>query len=47
MIWQKEITLPPFRKGFQLVTKLITRELPELPDQGLLHVFLKHTSGSL
>jgi secondary thiamine-phosphate synthase enzyme len=47
MIWQKEITLPPFRKGYHLVTKMITRALPELPDQGILHIFLKHTSAAL
>lgn len=47
MIWQKEITLPPFGRGFHLVTSHIVRELPALPEAGLLSVLLKHTSAAL
>ncbi len=50
MTWfQKTISLPPMRRGFHLITHLVTRELPEI-DQlrvGLLHVFIQHTSASL
>jgi secondary thiamine-phosphate synthase enzyme len=45
MIFQKEITLPPFPRGFHLITYHITRELPK--SSGLLNVFIKHTSASL
>jgi secondary thiamine-phosphate synthase enzyme len=45
MIFQKEITLPPFPRGFHLITNHITRELPK--SSGLLNVFIKHTSASL
>lgn len=47
--FQREITLPPFSRGFHLITSLIVREVPEIGemDVGLLHVFIKHTSASL
>ena len=46
---QKEITLPPFPRGFHLVTDLILREVPEIRNiqVGILQVFIKHTSASL
>ena len=47
MIKQKEITLPAFSRGFHLITDLIRKELPELPEAGLLHIFIKHTSAAL
>lgn len=47
MVWQKEIQLPPFRRGIHLVTHLIIKELPSLPEFGLLHLLLKHTSAGL
>lgn len=47
MIQQVEIRLPEFRRGFHLITNHIVRELPELPDKGLLHVFIKHTSAGI
>tara|TARA_B100000579_G_scaffold432795_2_gene450307 strand:- start:209 stop:616 length:408 start_codon:yes stop_codon:yes gene_type:complete len=45
MIFQKEISLPPFARGFHLITEHITRVLPN--TSGLLNVFIKHTSASL
>ena len=47
MIQQAEIRLPEFRRGFHLITHLITRELPDLPKTGLLHILLKHTSAGI
>jgi len=47
MTIQKEITLPPFRKGFHLITNEIIKQLPELPEFGLVHIFIKHTSAGL
>ena len=48
-IFQKNLTLPPYPRGFHLVTPLIEREFPEIRSirVGLLHVFIKHTSASL
>lgn len=46
--FQKEFRLPPFNRGYHLVTDLIVKELPELSEinKGILHVFIKHTSAS-
>jgi len=45
MVFQKEISLPPFSRGFHLITKHISRELPKM--SGILNIFIKHTSASL
>ena len=47
MIRQKEITLPRFSRGYHLITDIILKELPELPETGLLHILLKHTSAGI
>ncbi|HOH56080.1 MAG TPA: secondary thiamine-phosphate synthase enzyme YjbQ [Paludibacteraceae bacterium] len=47
MIFQTEITLQSYRKGFHLITREILQHLPALPEKGLLHLFLKHTSAGL
>jgi secondary thiamine-phosphate synthase enzyme len=47
MIIQKELTLKSYSRGFHLITSEILNALGELPDQGLLHVFIKHTSAAL
>ena len=47
MITQVEVTLPAFKAGYHLITNLITKQLPILPEVGLLHIFIKHTSAAL
>ena len=47
MVRQTEFTLKPVARGFHLVTGEIVRQLPELPQNGLLHLFVKHTSCGL
>ena len=47
MITQLEITLPSFPRGFHLITHLVERALPELPQTGLLNIFIKHTSAGI
>ena len=47
MIRQTEISLPPFPRGFHLITRHIEQKLPALPETGILHLFLKHTSAGL
>jgi len=46
-MFQTEITLPPYPRGHHLITHLIERHLPNLPQCGLLHIFMKHTSAGL
>ena len=45
MIFQKEISLPPFPRGFHLITPYVLNEIPL--KSGIVHVFIKHTSASL
>lgn len=47
--YQREIKLPPCARGFHLITRQISKSLPEIRDitAGQLHVFIKHTSASL
>ncbi len=47
MIEQYELVLPSFRRGFHLITRLITDKLGKLPNNGLLNVFIHHTSAGL
>lgn len=47
MIRQVEIELQPRKRGFHLITDEVTKFLGELPDQGLLHLFILHTSAGL
>jgi secondary thiamine-phosphate synthase enzyme len=44
---QKEFKLSSYRRGYHLVTKEILANLPELPEKGILHLFIKHTSAGL
>ena len=47
MVEQKEMTLPLFERGFHLITRYVLKELGELPEMGLLNVYIKHTSAGL
>ena len=47
MITQVEFSLPPFSRGFHLVTKEVLTALPSLPQVGILHLFIQHTSAGL
>ncbi len=47
MISQVEIQLSPRSRGFHLITNEILSKLPQLPETGLLHLFIKHTSCGL
>ena len=49
MWFQNSIQLPPFPRGFHLVTRQIIAAIPQLTEAklGLLHVHILHTSASL
>ena len=47
MIKQIETTFSPKSRGFHLVTGEIMRQLPKLPQTGILNLFCKHTSCGL
>lgn len=46
MVQQTEIELRPRARGFHLITTDIEREI-RLPKNGILNLFLKHTSAGL
>ena len=47
--FQKQIQLPPYKRGFHLITDIIIKEVPEINEIqiGTAHIFIKHTSASL
>ncbi|NOQ24368.1 MAG: YjbQ family protein [Bacteroidales bacterium] len=47
MIDQLEITLPSFKRGYHIITDLITSKLKNLPKNGLINIFIKHTSAAI
>ncbi len=47
MVLQKQIVLKPYSQGFHLITEDILKELTPLPNNGLLHLFLQHTSAAI
>lgn len=47
MVIQKEFFLKNYSRGFHLITDEILRNLPELPEVGLVNLFIQHTSCAL
>lgn len=47
MIKQTEFTLKPRTRGFHLISNEIISQLPQLPKNGLINLFVKHTSCGL
>ncbi len=47
MVKQVEFTLHQRRRGAHLVTDEVLQALPDLPETGILHLFIKHTSAAL
>ena len=47
MIHQKEFSLPAYARGFHIITNTVMDEIGELPEKGILLLFIKHTSAGL
>jgi len=47
MVTQTEFSLRSRNRGFHIITDEIVAHLPKLPEVGLLHLFMKHTSAAL
>jgi secondary thiamine-phosphate synthase enzyme len=47
VIQHYQVSLPAFARGYHLITDLVVKAVAEWPQQGLLHVFIKHTSAAL
>lgn len=48
-LFQNELTLPSYQRGFHIITDLVIKGVPEIKQihAGFLQVFIKHTSASL
>ena len=44
---QTVFSLRPRKRGFHLITREISGILPELPQYGMLNLFIQHTSAAL
>lgn len=47
MIHQYQLELPALGRGFHLITNHILSAVNPLPQAGLIHVFIQHTSAAL
>lgn len=47
MSWQKEVVISPRERGFHLITDELEPHLSDLPEVGVLHIFIAHTSAGL
>jgi secondary thiamine-phosphate synthase enzyme len=47
MVQHTSIRLEARPRGFHLITSEIRRQLGELPQSGILHLFIEHTSAGL
>lgn len=47
MIKQTEIILSPRKRGYHLITIELESKLPLLPQSGIVHFFIRHTSAAL
>ena len=47
MTQQHVLRLPPHPRGFHLITSLVEEAAGKLPDAGIMHVLIQHTSAGL
>lgn len=47
MIEQYVFSLLPKPRGFHIITREVMAQIGNMPDKGLLHLFIKHTSAGL
>lgn len=47
MIRQFEIKLKPYSRGFHLIDEEIIRSIGVLPEVGVMHIFIQHTSAGI
>lgn len=47
MTQQHLLTLPPYPRGYHLITDRVLEVAGQLPQAGLLHVLIQHTSAGL
>lgn len=44
---QYHITLPAYSRGYHIITQEVMSQMSDLPDTGVLHLFIQHTSAAI
>ena len=47
MTHQQLLTLPPYPRGFHLITREVVDAAGKLPEAGIMHIHIQHTSAGL
>lgn len=47
MVQQSIFTLRSRRRGYHIITTEVLAQVPTLPETGLLHLFIQHTSAAI
>ncbi len=47
MVQHVHLQLPAFSRGFHLITDKVLQAVPQLPENGLLNIYIMHTSAGL
>ena len=47
MVRQSQFTLRARHRGYHIITREVLEQFPDLPDAGLLHLFIQHTSAAI
>jgi secondary thiamine-phosphate synthase enzyme len=47
MVQQREISLQGYKRGYHLITSIIENSFSQLPEKGLMHILVKHTSAGI
>ncbi len=47
MVQHYFLSVGPLPRGFHLITENVLAAVPDWPEQGMLHVFIRHTSAGL
>ena len=47
MVQQIAFSLKPYPRGFHIITREVLEQIKNLPETGVLHLFIKHTSAGL
>jgi len=47
MVEQIELQLQNYKRGYHLITDEIIRNIPKIPENGIVNIFIKHTSAAI
>lgn len=47
MIDQYQISLTPRKRGFHIITEEVMKHIGDLPEKGLFHLYIRHTSAGI